>query len=67
MAIFRCLQSGQMVTFNQPHDIDSMKGHAGYVRIDESETLDDNDEHLIVMQPPEAQKRPGRPRKIDNV
>jgi hypothetical protein len=56
-----------MVTFNQPHDIDSMKGHAGYVRIDESETLDDNDEHLIVMQPPEAQKRPGRPRKIDNV
>ncbi len=67
MAVFRCLQSGQMVTFNQPHDIDSMKGHAGYVRIDESETLDDNDEHLIVMQPPEAQKRPGRPRKIDNV
>jgi hypothetical protein len=56
-----------MVTFNQPHDIDSMKGHAGYVRIDESETLDDNDEHLIVMQPPEAQKRPGRPRKIANV
>jgi len=67
MATFRCLQSGQMVTFNQPHDIDSMKGHAGYVRIDESETLDDNDEHLIVMQPPEAQKRPGRPRKIANV
>jgi len=67
MAVFRCLQSGQMVTFNQPHDIDSMKGHAGYVRIDESKTLDDNDEHLIVMQPPEAQKRPGRPRKIDNV
>lgn len=67
MATFRCLQSGQMVTFNQPHDIDSMKGHAGYVRINESETLDDNDEHLIVMQPPEAQKRPGRPRKIDNV
>ena len=67
MAIFRCLQSGQMVTFNQPHDIDSMKGHAGYVRIDESETLDDNDEHLVIMRPPEAQKRPGRPRKIDNV
>jgi hypothetical protein len=67
MAIFRCLQSGQTVEFTQPHDVESMKGHAGYVRIDESETLDDNDEHLIVMQPPEAQKRPGRPRKIDNV
>ena len=67
MATFRCLQSGQTVEFTQPHDVESMKGHAGYVRIDESETLDDNDEHLIVMQPPEAQKRPGRPRKIDNV
>ncbi len=67
MATFRCLQSGQMVTFNQPHDIDSMKGHAGYERIDEPETSGDNDEHLVIMRPPEAQKRPGRPRKIDNV
>ena len=67
MAIFKCLQSGQTVEFTQQHDIDSMKGHAGYVRIDESETLDDNDEHLIIMQPPEAQKRPGWPRKIANV
>jgi hypothetical protein len=66
MATFRCLQSGQMVTFNQPHDIDSMKGHAGYQRIDEPEISGDNDEHLILMQPPEAQKRPGRPRKVDN-
>ncbi|NBR22355.1 MAG: hypothetical protein EBU08_00900 [Micrococcales bacterium] len=66
MATFRCLQSGQMVTFNQPHDIDSMKGHAGYQRIDEPEILGDNDEHLILMQPPKAQKRPWRPRKVDN-
>lgn len=67
MAIFRCLQSGQMVTFNQPHDIDSMKGHAGYERIDELETSSNNEEHLVIMRPPEAQKRLGRPRKIDNV
>ena len=67
MATFRCLQSGQMVTFNQPHDIDSMKGHAGYERIDEHETSIDNEEHLVIMRPPEAQKRLGRPRKIDNV
>jgi hypothetical protein len=68
MATFRCLQSGQMVTFNQPHDIDSMKGHAGYVRIDEVEDSSDSEEsHQVVMRPPEAQKRLGRPRKIDNV
>jgi hypothetical protein len=56
-----------MVTFNQPHDIDSMKGHAGYERIDELETSIDNEEHLVIMRPPETQKRLGRPRKIDNV
>jgi hypothetical protein len=67
MAIFRCLQSGQTVEFTQPHDIESMKGHAGYERIDEPETSGDNDEHLVIMRPPEAQKRPGRPRKIGHV
>ena len=35
MATFRCLKSGTMVTFTYQHDIDSMKGHEGYVRIDE--------------------------------
>jgi hypothetical protein len=67
MAIFKCLQSGQTVEFMQQHDIDSMKGHAGYVRIDALENSGDNDEHLVIMQPPEAEKRPGRPRKIDHV
>ena len=67
MAIFKCLQSGQTVEFTQQHDIDSMKGHAGYECIDAPETSGDNDEHLVIMRPPEAQKRLGRPRKIDNV
>jgi hypothetical protein len=67
MAIFKCLQSGQTVEFTQPHDVESMKGHAGYERIDELETSSDNEEHLVIMRPPEAQKRLGRPRKIDNV
>ena len=67
MAIFRCLQSGQTVEFTQQHDIDSMRGHAGYECIDAPETSGDNDEHLVIMRPPEAQKRLGRPRKIDNV
>ncbi|NBP68531.1 MAG: hypothetical protein EBR30_23055 [Cytophagia bacterium] len=37
MATFKCLQSGNLVTFHNQVDIDSMKGHQGYVRIDEVE------------------------------
>jgi hypothetical protein len=35
MATFRCLQSGNTVTFTQQVDIDSMRGHHGYVRVEE--------------------------------
>lgn len=35
MATYRCLQSGNTVTFTMQVDIDSMKGHPGYVQIDE--------------------------------
>lgn len=68
MATFKCLQSGQTVTFTLQHDIDSMKGHAGYVRIDETEVPKESFEPEAVRadtafsalaQP----KRPGRPRK----
>ena len=57
MATFRCLQSGTTVTFTQPVDIDSMRGHQGYVRVDE-----------IEVQPkpkplPMPVKKMGRPRK----
>ena len=38
MATFRCLQSGTLITFTYQHDIDSMKGHEGYVRVDEEKT-----------------------------
>jgi hypothetical protein len=37
MATFRCLQSGNTVTFTQQVDIESMRGHQGYVRLDEPE------------------------------
>lgn len=37
MATFKCLQSGNLVTFHNQVDIDSMKGHQGYVRIDDVE------------------------------
>jgi hypothetical protein len=55
MATFKCLQSGNTVTFTEQHDIDSMKGHSGYVLVDDPE----------VMEVGEVErKRLGRPRKI---
>jgi len=61
MATFRCLTSGQTVTFIYQHDIDSMKGHQGYVRIDEVE--EETSEKQIVLQPSVPVKKMGRPRK----
>jgi hypothetical protein len=61
-ATFRCLQSGQTVTFTLQHDIDSMKGHAGYVRVDEDAPVEEETRQLA-MTPPEYARRPGRPRK----
>jgi hypothetical protein len=55
MVTFRCLQSGNTVTFTQPVDIESMRGHQGYVRLDEPEI-----KPLPMLAPP---KRMGRPRK----
>jgi hypothetical protein len=65
MATYRCIQSGNFVTFTQPHDIESMKGHQGYVRIDEVET-EESVKPLILKQPVPVKKM-GRPRKIANV
>ena len=65
MATFRCLQSGNTVTFTYQHDIDSMKGHEGYVRIDE--VKEETSEKQIVLQPPVPVKKMGRPRKVENV
>jgi hypothetical protein len=39
MANFRCLQSGTIVTFTYQHDIDSMKGHEGYVLVEDKPKL----------------------------
>lgn len=65
MATFKCLTSGQTVTFTQQHDIDSMKGHQGYVRIDVPEVMHEEDVSSVILSPPA--KRMGRPRKIQNV
>lgn len=61
MATFKCLQSGQTVTFTQPHDIESMRNHSGYVRIDDEPVENQEaEESTIVM------RRAGRPRKAEN-
>jgi hypothetical protein len=65
MATYRCIQSGNFVTFTYQHDIDSMKGHQGYVRIDEVEP-EEAIKPLILKQPVPVKKM-GRPRKIANV
>ncbi len=67
MAVFKCLQSGQTVTFTLQHDIDSMRGHAGYVRVDEEsmnpiQTINEVPKN-IVLAPPAMLKKRGRPRK----
>ena len=72
MATFRCLQSGNTVTFTLQHDIDSMKGHQGYVRVDEPEvTIESHDSVRTdtAFRAPVIPtiKRMGRPRKVANV
>ena len=69
MATFRCLQSGNTVTFTYQHDIDSMKGHQGYVRLEEPEvTIEsvESDTRTDTAFAPVI-KRMGRPRKVANV
>tara|TARA_R110000868_G_scaffold296313_1_gene556530 strand:- start:202 stop:411 length:210 start_codon:yes stop_codon:yes gene_type:complete len=65
MATFRCLVSGNTVTFTQQHDIDSMRGHGGYVRVNEQGELVkvQEDTKELPMTPAAPVKRMGRPRK----
>jgi hypothetical protein len=63
MATYKCLQSGNTVSFTYQHDIDTMKGHQGYVRIDE---VQPSKKPLILTQPKPI-KKIGRPRKTANV
>jgi hypothetical protein len=71
MATFRCLQSGNTVTFTLEHDINSMEGHQGYVRLDEEEVTIESDNSVrtdTAFAPViPTIKRLGRPRKVANV
>ena len=71
MATFKCLASGNLVTFTLEHDIESMKSHSGYVRVDQDDEIPEEKEEVqlapnrIVMgNIPVVTKRPGRPRKV---
>ena len=65
MATFRCLQSGNTVTFTYQHDIDSMRGHTGYVRVEEVKS--EEAVKPLILQPPMPVKKIGRPKKVANV
>ena len=71
MATFRCLQSGNTVTFTLEHDINSMEGHQGYVKLDEEEVTIESDNSVrtdTAFAPViPTIKRLGRPRKVANV
>ena len=70
MATFRCLQTGNTVSFTYQHDIDSMRGHQGYVRVDETEvTIESETRTDTAFRAPVIPtiKRMGRPRKVANV
>lgn len=55
-ATFKCLTSGNTVTFTEQVDIDSMKGHPEYIRIDPNETT-------AKVEPVASPKKAGRPVK----
>jgi hypothetical protein len=57
-ATFRCLISGQTVTFEHQVDIDSMKGHPDYERVEETAPV-------VVEEAPK--KTAGRPKKTETI
>jgi hypothetical protein len=63
MATFRCLASGNTVTFTLQHDIDSMRGHGGYVLVDEQGEQVQVQEAGKELPMTAPVKRMGRPRK----
>ena len=64
MATYRCLASGNTVTFTLPHDIESMKGHGGYVLVDETGEAKPEEEEMRVLPMQAPPKRMGRPRRV---
>jgi hypothetical protein len=59
LATFKCLLSGNTVTFEHQVDIDSMKNHPDYERVDTPIVVEDT--------PVVATKKMGRPSKADQL
>lgn len=71
MATYKCLASGNLVSFTLDHDIKTMESHPGYVRVDvpmESEGKASDSlpipNRIVMGHIPVITKRPGRPRRI---
>jgi len=60
-ATFRYIQTGQTVTFTQQVDIDSMKGHPEYERVEEVQ------QEPVAVVAPAAPKKAGRPSKAEQL
>jgi hypothetical protein len=59
LTTFKCLLSGNTVTFEHQVDIDSMKNHPDYERVDTPAILEDT--------PVVATKKMGRPSKAEQL
>ena len=40
MAKFKCIASGNVIEFTNQVDIDSMKGHEGYIRLEDEQVAE---------------------------
>lgn len=56
MAKFKCIASGNVIEFTNQVDIDSMKGHEGYIRLEDQQ-----------QESPVVAKKAGRPAKAVEV
>jgi len=65
MAKFKCVASGNIIEFTSQVDIDSMKGHSGYVRVDEvpaDAAANEAEAHVLPFKAPVPTR--GRPKKV---
>ena len=60
-ATFKCLISGNTVTFVHQVDIDSMKGHPDYVRVEEDTPAKEETTPVVTT------KKMGRPSKAEQL
>jgi hypothetical protein len=65
LATFKCLLSGNTVTFEHQVDIDSMKNHPDYERVDTPAIVEDTP--IVAEDTPVVAKKMGRPSKAEQL